>query len=234
MNAITVELLSELGEILDELGSDLPGAVVLAGGEKAFSAGADIGGLAGPEVGASMSAAFHGTLDALARLRRVTIAAVRGVALGGGCELALACDLRMGGESCRLGLPEILLGIIPGGGGTQRLARLVGPSRAKDLILSGRQVRVPEALAMGLLDRVVPDEEVLAQATDWAASFARGPLVAQAMAKEAIDVGLEEGLLDGLALERRLFEQVLATEDATIGIESFLRSGAGKARFVGR
>jgi enoyl-CoA hydratase len=164
----------------------------------------------------------------------MVIAAVSGPALGGGCELALACDLRIAAENARFGQPEILLGIIPGGGGTQRLSRLVGPARAKDLVLSGRMVRADEALAIGLVDEVVPAGDLLDRARGRAAELAQGALVAQAMAKRAIDEGLELTLEEGLALEQDLFEAVFTTDDAGIGVASFLENGPGKASFTGR
>jgi enoyl-CoA hydratase len=173
-------------------------------------------------------------LNALADLPRVTIAAIAGYALGGGCELALACDLRFAADSARLGQPEILLGIIPGGGGTQRLARLVGPSRAKDLIFTGRHVPAEEALAMGLVDRVVPAGELLETTLGYAAELARGPVMAHGLAKRAIDRGLDITLDGGLQLEQQLFVEVFTTEDSRIGVASFREHGPGKATFTGR
>jgi enoyl-CoA hydratase/carnithine racemase len=164
----------------------------------------------------------------------VTIASVSGFALGGGCELALACDLRIGSTKATFGQPEILLGIIPGGGGTQRLTRLVGTARAKDLILSGRQVKAEEALAWGLLDEVVEPEQLEVRARERAAAFAAGPVLVQALAKRAIDEGLEGTLDEGLALEQQLFVESFRTEDATVGIRSYLEHGPGKATFTGR
>ncbi|MGH9068422.1 MAG: enoyl-CoA hydratase/isomerase family protein [Acidimicrobiales bacterium] len=234
MNALSAELLVQLRQIAADLTADPPGAVVVWGGERIFAAGADVTEFGGPEKAATVGAAFHQTLDAVAGVPRMVVAAVNGYALGGGCELALACDVRVAGAGARLGQPEILLGIIPGGGGTQRLARLVGPARAKDLILSGRQVGAEEALAMGLVDRVVPDAEVLDSAVSWAAKLARGAVVAQGLAKAAIDGGLAGPLSEGLALERRLFTEAFATEDARTGVASFLAEGPGKARFSGR
>jgi enoyl-CoA hydratase/carnithine racemase len=162
------------------------------------------------------------------------IAAVSGFALGGGCELALACDLRIASERARFGQPEVLLGIIPGGGGTQRLARLVGPSLAKELILTGRQVGADEALRIGLVNEVVAPDELHDRAFALAAELAAGAVVAQSLAKRAIDQGLETTLADGLALEQDLFVETFATEDARIGVASFVEHGPGKARFVGR
>lgn len=232
-NALSVALLAELGAAVDGLAADPPGAVVVWGGPRIFAAGADITEFGGPERAAEVALAFHGALDRLAGLPRAVIAAVNGYALGGGLEVALACDFRVAGAGARLGQPEILLGIIPGGGGTQRLSRLVGPARAKDLVLSGRQVDATEALAMGLVDRVVADDAVLDEALAWAAELAAGALVAQGLAKRAIDEGLSRPLAAGLTLERALFAEVFGTADAGIGIRSFLEHGPGKARFTG-
>jgi enoyl-CoA hydratase/carnithine racemase len=234
MNALSVAMVDELGDVVEELAAAPPGAVVVYGGERIFAAGADVTEFAGPDEAAAISERIHRVLDALATLPRATIAAICGYALGGGLELALACDFRVAADDARLGQPEILLGIIPGGGGTQRLPRLVGPARAKDLVLSGRHVPAPEALAMGLVDRVVPSSTVLETALGWAAELAKGALVAQGLAKRAIDEGLDRPLGEGLALERRAFVEVFRTEDAGIGVRSFLEAGPGKARFVGR
>jgi len=233
-NALSVALLEELAEIARALHADPPGAVVLWGGPRIFAAGADISEFGGPEEARRVGRHFLGTLDAWATIPRVTIAAVNGFALGGGCELALACDLRVAADDARFGQPEILLGIIPGGGGTQRLPRLVGPSRAKDMVLTGRQVPADEALRIGLADRVVPAADVRDAALAWAAELARGPLVAHALAKRAIDDGLDGPLAAGLELEQELFGEVFATEDAGAGVRSFLADGPGKATFSGR
>ncbi len=233
LNALSRALLAQLRDAIGELATDLPGAVVVWGGERIFAAGADIAEFGGPDEAREIAAAFHGTLDALAALPRATIA-VAGYALGGGCELALACDLRVAADTARFGQPEILLGIIPGGGGTQRLARLVGPSRAKDLIFTGRQVPADEALRIGLVDRVVAGDALLDAALELAGSLASGALAAYALAKRAIDEGLDRALADGLALEREVFVDVFRTDDAGIGVRSFLDSGPGKAKFTGR
>lgn len=234
-NALSTDLLGELAATLRELHTDPPGAAVIWGGERIFAAGADVGEFGGRDEAAAISQAFHSALDALARLPRVTIAAINGYALGGGCELALACDLRVAGEEAKLGQPEILLGIIPGGGGTQRLARLVGPSRAKDLIFTGRQVPAREALSIGLVDRVEPSGSVLEAALELAAGLAKGAVVAQGLAKRAVDEGLGLGDIEqGMALERELFVKVFDTEDARAGVASFIEKGPGKARFEGR
>ena len=171
------------------------------------------------------------SFSAVARIPKPVVAAVTGSALGGGCELALCADYRIAAENAKLGQPEILLGLIPGAGGTQRLARLIGPSRAKDLIFTGRQVKADEALALGLVDRVVPAAEVYEQAHAWAARLARGPAIALRAAKEAVDAGLETDLETGLAIERSWFAGLFATEDREIGMRSFVEEGPGKAKF---
>jgi len=233
VNALSTALLGELEAAAVALTQAPPGAVVVTGSDRMFAAGADIGEFGGPDEARVVGDAFRRALDAVAAIPRATIAAVAGFALGGGCELALACDLRVCGPSSRFGQPEILLGIIPGGGGTQRLARLVGPARAKDLILSGRQVDAEEAARIGLVDRVVGGD-VLGAALAWAGELAQGAVVAQALAKQAIDAGLDGALIDGLTLEQELFVDVFGTDDARIGVESFREHGPGKATFTGR
>jgi len=159
---------------------------------------------------------------------------VTGYALGGGCELALCADFRVCGDNAKLGQPEILLGVIPGAGGTQRLPRLVGPSRAKDIIFSGRFVAADEALRIGLVDRVVPADEVYAAAREMASRFVGGPALALRAAKEAVDRGVESDLDTGLEVERLQFAGLFATEDRRTGMESFVADGPGKAVFQGR
>jgi enoyl-CoA hydratase/carnithine racemase len=234
VNAMSTALLAELRDAADDLTADPPGAVVVFGGDRVFAAGADISEFGGPEEGRRIGAAFRDALGAVAAIPRFTIAAITGVALGGGCELALACDWRICAEGARLGQPEILLGIIPGGGGTQRLPRLVGVARAKEIILTGRQVTADEALRIGLVDEVVPAGEVLDRALAKATELAAGAVVAQGYAKAAVDEGTETTLAWGLDRELELFEQVFTTEDAATGVASFLESGPGKARFSGR
>jgi enoyl-CoA hydratase/carnithine racemase len=173
VNALSGALRVELTKVAHDLAANPPGAVVVTGGERIFAAGADIAEFGGPEEAAVIGASFHTAMDAVAAIPRMVIAAVSGYALGGGCELALACDMRIASEKAVFGQPEILLGIIPGGGGTQRLSRLVGPSRAKDLILTGRQVKAEEALRIGLVDQVVPHEELHDRAVALAARHRR-------------------------------------------------------------
>ncbi|MDQ3943991.1 MAG: enoyl-CoA hydratase-related protein [Actinomycetota bacterium] len=232
MNALSAELLAELAEIAEGLGkdSDLK-AVVVTGGDRVFAAGADIGQLQGPH---GLLDSFRRAFDAVAAIPRPVIAAVAGYALGGGLELALACDLRVASETARLGVPEILLGLFPGAGGTQRLPRLIGPARAKDLLWSGRQVKPDEALAIGLVDKVVPAGAHLDAALEWAETFARGAVLAMGLSKRAVDGGLDTTLARGLDLEAEVFADAIASEDAAIGIQSFFEHGAGKAKFVGR
>jgi len=239
-NALSIEVVRQLTVVAERLRADPPGAVVVWGGRILFAAGADITELTtepetvvSGEEAMAISHGFRAALDAVAAIPRLTIAAICGYALGGGCELALACDLRVCADNARIGLPEILLGIIPGGGGTQRLSRLVGPSRAKDLILTGRTVEAAEALRIGLVDRVVARHDVFAAASALAAEAARGALVAHGLAKRAVDEGSELSLDEGLDLEAALFGQAFRTRDAAAGIRSFVVNGPGHAIFEG-
>ena len=234
VNSLSQEMLAELREATEELAADLPGALVLTGGARIFAAGADISQFGGQDEAATIGLAFHTTIDAIAALPRFVIAAVSGYALGGGCELALGCDYRIASERAVFGQPEILLGIIPGGGGTQRLARAVGASRAKEMCITGRQVKADEALRIGLADEVVAPDDLHERALALAAEVARGPLTAQAICKRLIDDGLSTSLAEGQALERDGFVEVFGTEDSQIGVKSFLEHGPGKAVFTGR
>ena len=211
-------------------------AVVLTGGEKVFAAGADVKEMAGMtyvEMTARSSRIME-CFNAVAGISKPVIAAINGYALGGGCELALCADVRFAAEDATLGQPEIKLGVIPGAGGTQRLTRLVGPSRAKDLIFSGRFVKADEALRIGLVDKLLPAAEVYPQAVEWARQFVGGPRVALAAAKQAIDLGSGVDLRTGQEIERQLFSGLFATEDRSIGMQSFVENGPGRARFTGR
>jgi enoyl-CoA hydratase/carnithine racemase len=234
MNALDAAMQDQLKQVADEAASRADvRAVVVWGGEKMFAAGADIKEMQRMsytdmvERGGALQDAF----TAVARIPKPVVAAVTGYALGGGCELALCADIRIAADNSKFGQPEILLGLIPGAGGTQRLARLVGPSRAKELIFTGRQVRADEALRIGLADQVVPAEEVYPTALAWAARLAAGPAYALRAAKEAVDRGLETDLDTGLAIERQLFAGMFATEDREIGMRSFVEEGPGKAKF---
>ncbi|WP_267715309.1 enoyl-CoA hydratase/isomerase family protein [Streptomyces sp. CoH17] len=235
MNALDVATQDRLKELAEEVTrrEDVR-AVVIHGGEKVFAAGADIKEMQVMDHAAMIarSRALQDSFTAVARIPKPVVAAVTGYALGGGCELALCADFRIAGENTKLGQPEILLGLIPGAGGTQRLSRLIGPSRAKDLIFTGRQVKADEALALGLVDRVVPAAEVYEQAHAWAARLAKGPAIALRAAKEAIDTGLETDIETGLAVERNWFAGLFATEDRERGMRSFVEEGPGKAKFL--
>lgn len=234
VNALSSAVLDELHDIVKSLEVDLPSAVIVTGGERIFAAGADISEFGGPDEATTITARFHRTLDALAALPRMVIAEVAGYALGGGCELAMACDYRVASTKAVFGQPEILLGIIPGGGGTQRLARIVGASKAKEICLTGRQVASEEAKAIGLADEVVEHDELRARTLALASSLASGALIAQALTKDAIDAGLNGTLDEGLAIERDRFAEVFRSEDSQIGVKSFLEHGPGKAEFTGR
>ncbi len=234
LNPLSQALLAEIARVAGELATDSSvKAVVVAGSDRALAAGADIEEFGDADDARRIGAGFRAAFDGLASIPRPVIAAVRGFALGGGLELALACDLRVAADSARLGQPEILLGIIPGAGGTQRLPRLVGPARAKELVWSGRQVRADEALAIGLVDRVVASDDVEDEALSWAASFASGAVVAMGLAKAAVDRGLDGSLAAGLDVEADAFAEVFGTADAAIGVRSFLEHGPGKATFTG-
>ncbi|MCN9240215.1 enoyl-CoA hydratase-related protein [Streptomyces sp. NPDC052051] len=235
MNALDVATQDRLKELAEEVTrrEDVR-AVVIHGGEKVFAAGADIKEMQGMDHAAMVvrSRALQDSFTAVARIPKPVVAAVTGYALGGGCELALCADYRIAAENAKLGQPEILLGLIPGAGGTQRLARLIGPSKAKDLIFTGRMVKADEALALGLVDRVVPAEQTYAEAHAWAAKLAQGPAIALRAAKEAIDAGLETDIDTGLTIERNWFAGLFATEDRERGMRSFVEEGPGKAKFV--
>lgn len=208
-------------------------AVVLYGGPVAFAAGADIKEMADLSYTdmVQRSAVLQDAFTAVARIPKPVIAAVTGFALGGGCELALCADLRVAAADARFGQPEIKLGLIPGAGGTQRLARLIGPAKTKDLIFTGRMVSADEALSIGLADRVVAPEAVYPTAVAWAAELAAGPAFALRAAKEAVDRGLEVDLATGLEIERMQFAALFATPDRTTGMRSFIEDGPGKAVF---
>ena len=237
MNAISVQVQGELRAAAAEATErDDVKAVVVYGGERVFAAGNDVKEMADLSYAdmVQISASVQSAVTAIARIPKPVVAAITGYALGGGCELALAADFRIAADNATLGQPEVLLGIIPGAGGTQRLSRLVGPSKAKDIIFTGRFVKADEALAIGLVDRLVPADQVYSEALAWAAQFTAAASYAVRAAKEAIDRGLEVDLDTGLEIERLQFVGAFATEDARIGMASFVASGPGKASFVGR
>jgi enoyl-CoA hydratase/carnithine racemase len=236
VNALNRQVAEELGDHVAAIRDD-PGvrAAVVWGG-KVFAAGADVKEMAGLDPAAVQRhiAPFQESLSALERLPVVTVAAINGYALGGGCELALACDFRVCGHRARFGQPEILLGIIPGAGGTQRLPRLVGIGRAKEIVYSGRALSAQEAHAIGLVHEVVEPDDVHARAHSIAAGYASGPTVALAAAKHALQTGIETDISSGLLLEQGAFASLFATEDQKIGMESFIEQGPGKAEFTGK
>jgi enoyl-CoA hydratase/carnithine racemase len=237
MNVLNRQLQEELRAAVTDLSADdAVRAVVVYGGERVFAAGADVKEFAAMSHGDMMRDAqrLSSSFDALARLPKPVIAAVTGYALGGGCELALAADFRVSADDAKWGQPEILLGVIPGGGGTQRLPRLIGPAKAKDLIYTGRFVSADEALEIGLVDVVVPAGDVYQTAIDLAAKFGRGPSLALGAAKSAIDGGADTDLASGLRLESHLFASLFATADRATGMTSFIDEGPGRATFSGR
>ena len=237
VNALNDQLTAELAEaaVLADT-SDEVRAVIVYGGEKVFAGGADIKVMV--EAGYGEMTARAGRLQAamslVAAIGKPVVAAITGYALGGGMELALAADFRVAGESARLGQPEILLGVIPGAGGTQRLPRLVGPAKAKEIVFSGRMLKAAEAHAIGLVDAVVPDAEVYTAAQDMMKRYVNGPALAIRSAKAAIDQGLGVDLATGLEIERNYFAALFGTQDQRAGMKSFLENGPGKATFTGR
>ena len=237
VNALNEQLRDQLVErSLEARARNDVRVVIVTGAGKHFAAGADITELENTSL-AEMAAAVHrlqSSLGALAGIEKPSIAAINGYALGGGLEIALACDFRIVADTVKLGLPEIQLGVIPGGGGTQRLARLVGPAIAKNLLYTGRHVGAEESLRIGLVDEVVPADRTLERAKEFAASLATGPALALRAAKLTVDEGLDQPLETGLALERAHFLALFGTEDRTIGMRSFRDNGPGKANFVGR
>lgn len=237
MNALNEQVQEEIrAAAIEATERDDVKAVVVYGGERVFAAGADIKEMADMSYTdmVKRSGGLQSSLTAVARIPKPVVAAITGYALGGGCELALCADIRFAADNATLGQPEVLLGIIPGAGGTQRLTRLVGPGKAKDLIFTGRFVKADEALAIGLVDKLFPAESVYAEAVAWATQFTGAATYAIRAAKESIDRGSEVDLDTGLEIERQQFAALFATEDRTIGMQSFVENGPGKAKFEGR
>ena len=236
VNAINAQIVDELDDAASELAnSEETRAVVVWGGPKVFAAGADINGFSGLDraQGEAFSARITGMLSALENLPQITIAAVNGYALGGGMELAMAAEFRLAADNATFGQPEIQLGIIPGGGGTQRLPRLVGVTRAKEIIYTGRHVKAEEALDIGLVSEVHPDDDLYDAALEMAARYAAGPAALQ-MAKQAVMDGLALPLDQAVAQESEKFGRCFDTEDARTGVASFIEHGPGNANFTGR
>ncbi|CAM5719600.1 putative enoyl-CoA hydratase EchA17 OS=Streptomyces alboniger OX=132473 GN=CP975_25010 PE=3 SV=1 [Streptomyces alboniger] len=232
-NALSGELLAELLDTLRPLDADPEvGCLVVTGSEQVFAAGADIKEMA-PKTALEMATEdYFAAWEEFADLRTPKIAAVNGPALGGGCELAMMCDLVIAGESAVFGQPEIRLGVIPGIGGTQRLTRLIGRARAMDLVLTGRTLDAREAERAGLVSRVVPDARALPGALEAAATIASYSRTAVRAARDCVDRALETGLRDGIRYERRVFHALFATEDQKEGMGAFLEKRA--PRFTGR
>jgi enoyl-CoA hydratase/carnithine racemase len=236
MNVLSSAVQMEIRRAAEEVArrADV-GAVVVYGGPKVFAAGADVKEMLDWSLADALrrTQGLQDAFTAVAAIPQPTIAAVTGFALGGGCELALCCDFRLAGDNAKLGQPEILLGIIPGAGGTQRLPRLVGVARAKELIFSGRFVGAEEAFAIGLVDRVVAPESVYDEAVAWAQALADGPAIALRAAKAAVDRGMDADLDTGLEIERVHFAALFGTDDQRIGMATFVEKGPGQAEFTG-
>lgn len=237
MNALNAQLQEELREVSAEVAarSDVR-AVIVYGGEKVFAAGADIKEMATMSYPDMVDRApkLSDCFTAVARIPQPTVAAVAGYALGGGCELTMCCDFRIAANDATFGQPEILLGIIPGAGGTQRLSRLVGPARAKDLVFSGRFVSAQEALEIGLVDELVEPGTVHDSAVKRMSRYLKGAPLAMRAAKECVDRGLDVDLNTALAIESQQFAACFATKDREVGMQTFVEQGPGKAVFEGR
>jgi enoyl-CoA hydratase/carnithine racemase len=222
-NALSPELMKDLAAQIERFDADAEvRCIVIAGSDEVFAAGADIGTIAEREFHEALFHPAAAFWRRLAECRTPMVAAVSGFALGGGCELALICDLIVASETAEFGQPEILLGIIPGGGGTQRLARGIGKQRAMELVLTGRRITAQEALAYGLINQVAGKKDWLEKAVELAHVVARRPPIAARLAKQAVLAAEETGLTAGLDHERRLFEIAMATEDRVEGMTAFL------------
>ena len=223
LNALNAVLLTELMEALAAFDSDTAiGAMVITGSEKAFAAGADIKEMADASVTEMMAKGFVELFDSLRKINKPVIAAVSGFALGGGCELALSCDMIVASETAKFGLPEVTLGVIPGAGGTQRLTHALGKALAMEVILNNRTLSAAEAQQFGMVNRVVPVERYLDEALALAAEIAARAPVAVRHAKQAVNAAFESTLAEGLADERHLFYLLFATEDQKEGMKAFL------------
>ncbi|WP_207890504.1 enoyl-CoA hydratase-related protein [Rubrobacter taiwanensis] len=234
LNALNPQVVEEIGASLMELESDPPRVVIVTGaGERAFVAGADIGAMSemSPVEAKRFAEIGHAAMALLDRTPVPSIAAVNGYALGGGCEIALACDIRIAAENAVLGFPEVTLGILPGMGGTQRLPRLVGPGLAKELIFTGRRISAGEAKELGLVNRVVPQGEALSAAKELAAEIAANGPVAVRYAKAAANKALDVDLVSGLEYEADQFALLFSTADAKEGMGAFMQKR--KAEFKG-
>ena len=222
LNALNSQVMNDVTTAAAELDADPSiGAIIITGNAKAFAAGADIKEMADLSFAQVFAADFFAAWSKLAAVRTPTIAAVAGFALGGGCELAMMCDLLIAADTAKFGQPEIKLGVLPGMGGSQRLTRAIGKAKAMDLILTGRTIDAAEAERSGLVSRVVPADDLLAEAGKVAATIAGMSLSAARMAKEAVNRAFESTLAEGLLYERRLVHSAFATEDQTEGMAAF-------------
>ncbi|WP_144794855.1 enoyl-CoA hydratase [Kocuria palustris] len=223
LNALNAQVLADVLSAARAFDADDGiGAILLTGSEKAFAAGADIKEMSERGFSEMFATDWFGAWQELAQLRTPTIAAVSGYALGGGCELAMLCDLLIAADSATFGQPEINLGVLPGMGGSQRLTRAIGRPKAMDMVLTGRQMDAAEAESAGLVSRVVPADQLLEQAMDIAETIASKSLMATMAAKEAVNAALETPLSQGLISERRLFHSLFATEDQKEGMAAFV------------
>jgi enoyl-CoA hydratase len=227
LNALNSALVHDLGRALDAFEADPAiGCMVITGSDKAFAAGADIKEMADLTFADAFGSDFFATWCRLAAVRTPTIAAVAGHALGGGCELAMMCDLLIAADTAKFGQPEIKLGVLPGMGGSQRLTRAIGKAKAMDLILTGRTIDAAEAERSGLVSRVVPADDLLTEAKAVATTISQMSLSAARMAKEAVNRAFESTLSEGLLYERRLFHSAFATEDQSEGMAAFVEKRA--------
>lgn len=223
-NALNQETCREIREVINEVSSDdeVQVLVITGAGEKAFIAGADINALKDRSMAQTLDNEFQLILRELETLKKPVIAAINGYALGGGCEVALACDIRIAADNAKLGQPEINLGIMPGAGGTQRLARLVGPGIAKELIFTGRIIDTSEALQMGLINRSVQQEELMSTVNEMAEDMSKKSPLTLSIAKLVINSGLDADITTGLTIERLGQTAIFGSSDRKEGIEAFL------------
>jgi enoyl-CoA hydratase len=229
LNALNAALMRELGAVLAAFEADGSiGCMVITGSDKAFAAGADIKEMATKTYMEAFMGNFAATWDRVAHARKPVIAAVAGFALGGGCELAMQCDIIIAADTARFGQPELKLGIIPGIGGTQRLTRAVGKAKAMDLILTGRMMDAAEAERSGLVARVVPAGELIAEAMKAADTIAAMSLPSVMVAKEAVNRAFEVSLAEGISFERRVFHSLFATQDQKEGMAAFVEKRPAK------
>ncbi len=223
LNALNSALIDELGQALDAFEADEQiGAIVITGSEKAFAAGADIKEMQSKSYMDAYKEDFISTWDRVARCRKPVIAAVAGYALGGGCELALMCDIILAADTAEFGQPEITLGIMPGAGGTQRLTRIVGKAKAMEMCLTGRRMKAEEAERAGLASRVIPANELMDEALKVADKIASFSMPTVMLAKESVNRSYETNLSEGIRFERRIFHSMFATEDQKEGMQAFV------------